>query len=109
MEIAEIQKLMKTLYEAKDLDRGLDKTLLWFISEVGELAEIIAKNNIKSITDIDQENKKKLKNELADCFAWLLSISNLLQIDIQEAIIEKYPFNCPKCAKNPCACKLVTQ
>lgn len=98
MKITEIQDSMKQIYFEKDQQRGLEKTLLWLVSEVGELADLVAKNS--NLAEI----KIELSNEVADCFAWLLSVSNLLEIDLERAILNKYPFHCPRCSNNPCTC-----
>ena len=97
METNALQKLMSDIYKEKDDTRGLEKTMLWFISEVGELAELVVKDNVP-----DKQNK--IKSELADCFAWLLSVSNLLELDLEQSLLDKYPYSCSKCLKNPCTC-----
>lgn len=98
----ELQKLMLNLYFQKDQKRGLEKTVLWLVSEVGELSEIIAKNGELSNK---QDLKTELSLELADCFAWLYSVANLLNIDADEAFLQKYPNKCPRCLSLPCKCK----
>ena len=54
---------------------------MWFIEEVGELATALAKD--------DTENKKE---EFADVFAWLCTLANLADIDLEKAC-EKYTKN----------------
>lgn len=91
--ISEFQKLMDTLYGARDDQRGIVKTLLWFFSEVGELSEAIRLND-----------KLMIEEEMADVFAWLSSLANILEIDLEKGVRKKYPFVCPKCFKSPCEC-----
>ncbi|NPE27994.1 nucleotide pyrophosphohydrolase [Methanococcoides sp. SA1] len=93
MEISEFQKLMYDLYAHNDKRRGGPATTLWFVEEVGELAEAIRRN--------DMEN---LREELADCFAWIAALANLYDIDLEKAFLDKYPLVCPTCRKNPCIC-----
>ncbi|WP_292467923.1 MazG nucleotide pyrophosphohydrolase domain-containing protein [Methanolobus sp.] len=45
-----------------------------------------------------------IKEELADCFAWIGALANLYDIDLEAAFLEKYPDKCPTCRKNPCIC-----
>ena len=97
-----LQKLMADIYLKKDQQRGLEKTVLWLVSEIGEISEVIAKNG--SVIN-NPKTKQALKLELADGLAWLLSVANLVEIDIEEAFYEKYPHACPRCLKNPCQCK----
>ena len=96
-----LQKLMADIYLQKDQARGLEKTVLWLVSEKGEITEILAKNGkIESKPTLMQQ----LKLELADSLAWLLSVANLMNIDIEDAFYEKYPNQCPRCSENPCKC-----
>jgi len=98
MEIREFQKLIKKLYFHKDSERGVEKTFIWLCEELGELAEALLK-----------KDKAMLKEELADVFAWLVSLANLLEIDLEDAVREKYPEFCVKCGKAPCECKEKTK
>ena len=91
--IKEFQNLMKTLYIERDRKRGLDKTLLWLQSEEGELVDAYLKKDASAIEE-----------EVADVFAWLCSVCNLLDIDLEKVIWAKYPNNCPKCGESPCKC-----
>ena len=38
-----------------------------------------------------------MKDEFADVIAWLASLANLLEIDIEKAALKKYNNRCPKC------------
>lgn len=93
MEIKEFQQLIKRLYYEKDLKRGKEKTLIWLFEEMGELAEAVRKEDVDSI-----------REEMADVFAWLVSLANLYGIDLEEAVKSKYPNVCIKCGKIPCEC-----
>jgi NTP pyrophosphatase (non-canonical NTP hydrolase) len=97
-----LQKMISEIYLKRDKERGLDKTTLWLVSEIGELTDLIVKN--KDL-ETNVEVKKKLSYEIADSVAWLLSVANLLDIDVEKSIIEKYPYKCPRCLKNPCNCQ----
>lgn len=84
---------MKNLYYNRDKARGVDKTFMWYIEELGELAKAIRSNN-----------KVSIEEELADSMAWLLSIANLFGIKLEEVITAKYNGVCPKCKNIPCKC-----
>ncbi|WP_455142513.1 MazG nucleotide pyrophosphohydrolase domain-containing protein [Candidatus Hodarchaeum mangrovi] len=92
-DIKRFQQLMEELYGIRDKRRGIEKTLLWLLTEVGELMKAYLKDDIT-----------EMKGEVADIFAWLSSTCNLLKIDLAEVSWEKYPLNCPKCCNNPCNC-----
>lgn len=78
MHIREFQKLISEKYEEVDRKRGTPATFLWFIEEVGELATALA--------GTDQANKAE---EFADVFAWLCTMANINDVDL-EAAIDKY-------------------
>ncbi|MFO8020284.1 MAG: MazG nucleotide pyrophosphohydrolase domain-containing protein [Promethearchaeia archaeon] len=94
MQISEFQELMKTLYFESDTSRGIPETYMWLVEEMGELSEAI--NN--------DFGKEKISEELADIIAWTCSLANLFDIDLEEALFEKYPNKCLKCGSNPCVC-----
>ncbi|MCY0868772.1 MAG: nucleotide pyrophosphohydrolase [Desulfurococcus sp.] len=79
MEIREAQEHIKRLYYERDSHRGVFATFTWFTEEVGELAEAVLKME-----------RRMLEEELADVFAWLLSIANLVDVDLEEAFKRKY-------------------
>ena len=75
MEISSLQKLVKERYFETDNERGIFHTALWFHEEVGELSSAIASG--------DKENAKE---EFADVLMWLLTLANLMEVDMEEAI-----------------------
>ncbi len=78
MTIKEFQLLIEEKYGRRDRERGTDKTFLWFIEEVGELATALAGD--------DQANKQE---EFGDVFAWLYTLANINDVDLEEAV-ERY-------------------
>ncbi|HOT72055.1 MAG TPA: MazG nucleotide pyrophosphohydrolase domain-containing protein [Anaerohalosphaeraceae bacterium] len=78
MEIRQFQQWIRDRYEKRDRQRGTPETFLWFIEEVGELATALAGN--------DPQNKSE---EFADVFAWLCTLANINEVDLEKAI-EKY-------------------
>jgi len=93
MEIKEFQKIIKETYFEKDSKRGRAETFRWFIEEIGELAKAMK-----------HESKEELVEEFSDVCAWLFSLANLYDIDMESAIL-KYEKGCPKCKSSPCQCK----
>lgn len=77
--LIDFQKLISSRYEATDRARGTPKTFLWFIEEVGELA-----------TALNGEDRQNLHEEFADVLAWLCTLANINDIDLAQAVAEKY-------------------
>ncbi|MEM4189961.1 MAG: MazG nucleotide pyrophosphohydrolase domain-containing protein [Candidatus Caldarchaeum sp.] len=97
MEISKAQKLLEEVYGERDRIRGVDRTLAWLVSEVGELAEAIVQN-------LGHEH---VREEAADVVAWLLSLCNITSIDLEQAFLLKYGSGCPRCRSKPCVCPMV--
>jgi len=55
---------------------------------------------------IQREDRKALENEFADVLAWLSSLANVVDIDLEKAATEKYDSMCPKCRRAPCRCSV---
>ncbi len=96
MTLRELQDQIYRTYFERDARRGLERTFLWFVEEVGELARLL-----KS----DQRNLEALKVEFSDVLAWLLSVANLAGVDV-EAAAQRYANGCPKCSASPCQCPM---
>ena len=77
MEISALQKIVRDRYFKTDSERGIYHTALWFHEEVGELSAAIASGDIKNA-----------KEELGDVLMWLLTLANLLNVDMEEVIKE---------------------
>lgn len=93
LHIFQFQKMMYELYFHKDSKRGKEDTYGWLMDEVKELGEALR-----------MEDKKALENEFADVIAWLASLANVVNIDLEKAALTKYAHKCPKCNKSPCQC-----
>jgi NTP pyrophosphatase (non-canonical NTP hydrolase) len=75
MEIREFQELIARRYKARDQERGVPRTFMWFVEEVGELATALA-------TGTDRAN---MEEEFADVFAWLCTLANITDVDLETA------------------------
>lgn len=91
--LADLQATIRSLYGAKDAERGLQGCFLWFLEEVGELAAAIR-----------MADKTAMAAELADVLAWLATLANVAEVDLAEAFRRKYGEHCPGCGQLPCNC-----
>jgi NTP pyrophosphatase (non-canonical NTP hydrolase) len=92
MEIRDFQETLRRTYVERDARRGTDATFRWMTEEVGELA--------KALRTMDREN---LEHEFGDVLAWLTSLANLTDVDLDRAAA-RYADGCPRCGSSPCAC-----
>jgi NTP pyrophosphatase (non-canonical NTP hydrolase) len=95
MDISEFQKLIEQTYGAKDRERGIENTFLWFTEEVGELARAIN----------GRTSRENLRAEFADTLAWLTTLASIAGVDLEEEAIKRYGKGCPKCKSIPCKCE----
>jgi NTP pyrophosphatase (non-canonical NTP hydrolase) len=92
MRLAELQAAIDATFGERDRARGVDGTFRWFVEEVGEVA--------KALRDRDP---KELDHELGDALAWLTSVANLVDVDLERAAA-RFANGCPRCGSSPCAC-----
>ena len=79
LSIEQFQKFTSERYEKPDRERGWPKTFALFIEEVGELA-----------TALSGDDPVNLEEEFADVFAWLCTLANISDIDLNKAVQRKY-------------------
>jgi len=77
MEISALQQIVRERYLKTDSKRGIYHTALWFHEEVGELSSAIASGD-----------KQNAKEEFADVLMWLLTLANLMEVDMEEVVTE---------------------
>lgn len=77
MEMSALQQIVRERYFATDNKRGIYHTALWFHEEVGELSAAIARGN-----------KQNAKEEFGDVLMWLLTLANLMEVDMEEVVAQ---------------------
>lgn len=75
MEIRDFQELIARRYKERDMERGVPRTFMWFVEEVGELATALA----------DGKDRANIEEEFADVFAWLCTLANISDVDLEKA------------------------
>ncbi len=79
MTVRGFQDHIRDRYYATDNARGTAGTFMWFVEEVGELA-----------TALHGDNRDNLEEEFADVFAWLCTLANINDVDLEAALHRKY-------------------
>mgnify|MGYP002525307503 CR=1 FL=1 len=72
---------------------GVEGTFRWLMEEVGELAAALREGD-----------RSATAAEFADVLAWLATIANVAEIDLERAVVEKYGSGCPGCGEMVCVC-----
>lgn len=91
--LSDFQALIKKMYYEKDVARGVEGTFMWLMEEIGELAAALRSSDPKNLSE-----------EFADVLAWLTTIANVAEVDLNQAVAAKYGSGCPGCGKLVCDC-----
>ena len=87
-------------------ENGIHNALHRLFAEIAEL-ETLCLITANSESGYDQANLRQLYTlELADVFAWVMAIANLLHINLEETVISLYGLPgapCRKCGQLPCS------
>lgn len=75
MTLDQVQTLMEDLYGPGDRERGMPATVAWLCEELGELAQAARKGT-----------KEQQLHELGDVLAWLASLANQLDLNLDDAM-----------------------
>lgn len=88
-----IRKLQECIKNIDHKNNMNDKYMLKLMEEVGELAEVVRKNN--RMQD-DQNIKGTIEEELQDVLYYIVCLANVNDIDLQNCIYLKEKINCEK-------------
>ncbi len=91
--LRDFQRLIREMYHEKDVSRGIDGTFMWLMEEIGELASALRDGT-----------PDELAAEFADVLAWLTTIANVADVDLAQAVRDKYGTGCPGCGQLVCTC-----
>jgi len=91
MTLREFQQLIRGMYHDKDASRGVEGTFMWLTEEIGELA-----------TALRSGTHEEQSLEFADVLAWLATIANVVDVDLEAAVARKYGGGCPGCGQLAC-------
>ena len=106
--ILEFQRLIKDMYYSKDIARGVSGTFMWLMEEVGELSSALRETSSGELAELSPDEldrrRQNLEEEFADVLAWLATIANVVDVDLNEAVKKKYGSGCPGCQQLVCTC-----
>jgi NTP pyrophosphatase (non-canonical NTP hydrolase) len=85
--IREFQQHIREKYYATDSKRGTAGTFMWLVEEVGELATALHKSKGEGGNTSGDSDPA---GEFADVIAWLCTLANINDIDLEQALRDKY-------------------
>jgi NTP pyrophosphatase (non-canonical NTP hydrolase) len=101
MTLREFQAQIRRMYHDKDAARGVEGTFMWLTEEIGELATALRTH---ASGKASPATKQELALEFADVLAWLATIANVVDVDLEAAVAAKYGTGCPGCGQRACTC-----
>ena len=98
MDLEKIKKILREFASERNWDKGhTPKNLSMALSvEASELVEIFQWLTQEESKNIDSKDIQSVKDEVADILIYLIRISDKLDIDLEEAVLEKIKKNADK-------------
>lgn len=88
--LAAFQQYIHERYYATDAQRGTPGTFMWLIEEIGELATTLQKIRGEGPNTSGGHTREHLESEFADVLAWLCTLANINEVDLEKAVRDKY-------------------
>lgn len=93
---------LKEVYGQKNKEKSIENLLNRLFKETNELLTLAME--IPNMSDSLADIEKKFALELADALAWTIAVANLLGINLEKAVLDRYGAGCWKCGRFPCVC-----
>jgi NTP pyrophosphatase (non-canonical NTP hydrolase) len=94
---------LDTVYGATNRQRGLHFAYLRLFEEIGEIGLVQLLDVYNPELSLD-DVRRNMAREFADVFAWIMSISAMIEIDLDKVLDEQYPHVHRRCGQRPCIC-----
>lgn len=86
---SQFQKLIRDRYHATDSARGTPGTFMWLTEEFGELATALMDNNPPQGKPAPTPAQRaNLEEEFADVLAWLTTLANINNVDLEKCLLK---------------------
>ena len=93
--LSDIQTYIKKVLQLRGFEnQNVKDKLLLLAEEVGELVKAVRKNSLGASVDLKKiENYDSVESEIADVLIVLISVANILDVDIFKSLKEKEQIN----------------
>jgi NTP pyrophosphatase (non-canonical NTP hydrolase) len=92
-----------SLYGKTNLAAGVDRVINRLFEEISEVGLVLYQ--VDGVNESLWETKQRIAREMADVLAWIFSVSNILSIDLERAVVALYSEGCPICREPECICR----
>lgn len=97
------QHYLDSLYGQKNRERGVENAINRSFKEIAELMNL--EHEIPRSRLTRQEIEHEYSLELADCLAWTIALSNIVEVDLEKATLDRFWPRCWNCQGKPCICQ----
>jgi deoxyadenosine/deoxycytidine kinase/NTP pyrophosphatase (non-canonical NTP hydrolase) len=91
--LSDLQRWHRSLDEEKGFSQDIFFNFICLTEEVGELGAVLARAWRDKELGQEHDNQAALREELADCLAYLLKLANYAGFDLEEAYLDKMRIN----------------
>jgi NTP pyrophosphatase (non-canonical NTP hydrolase) len=87
--LQELQTIHREFDKEKHFDEDIFRNVAYLSGEIGELVSAI--RTLRKASDLSSESGARIQvgEELADCLAYIVKLSNYAEIDLHEAYVNK--------------------
>ncbi len=97
---------LKTVYGEKNEERGIEYVLNRLFKEISELLLLSFSHGRRSVDLSAEDVVREFALEIVDALAWTIAVANLLDVDLQTVVLDRYEDGCWKCKNVPCKCPI---
>ena len=96
--LSDLREALASFAQDRDWDQfhSVKNLILALVGEVGELSEVFQWLNEAQISNLNEEDRDRAEEELADVFLYLIRLADKLDIDLIEAANAKLSLNAEK-------------
>lgn len=92
------------LYGARNQRKSIENVLNRLFKEISELQSLSMRIR-NTATPLSLEAiEEEYALELADALAWTIAVANLLGVDLEGAVLDRFGNGCWNCHRDPCMC-----
>ncbi len=97
------QKSIRRFQELNEIIYGLPNDRFFSMSD---LIVNHVRFSMRALKGIRKKNKRKLTLNLLISFSFVMAVCNLLHLDCEDIVWNRFPLKCSYCGNCPCTCKI---
>lgn len=95
---------LEVLYGVRNRQNGIENVINRLFKEISEIFSLTMDIPFTKPEGTLDDIEREFALELADTFSWTMAVANMVGVDIEKAVLDRFGGNCWKCKKDPCGC-----